>query len=144
MCWALLACITGGPCARAHRRRSMRAREVRITGSASACSHRRRRTRTHKRASPAAHAHAHRRLFMRPRAAHARAHRQRFHSHACGAHHRRLMRTRAFTLWGVTVVAAYLARLANLRCSRRLRGRGASANGGFARGPARGPCLRLD
>ncbi len=41
---------------------------------------------------------------------------------------------------GGGVVAAYLARLTNLRCSRSLRGLGASANGSSACGPARGPC----
>ncbi len=119
----------------------------------------------------AAHAHAHRRRFMCTRAApitcgtcararslslvhaHACGARARsspaVHVHTCGAHHRRRMRTdgtRAFTL-GRGVIAAYLARLANLRCSRSLRERGASANGGsaayaYARGPAHGPCRR--
>ncbi len=59
--------IAGGACTRAHRRRFMLTRELRITSGASACAHRRRRTRTliacgscaHvRRPSPAAHAHA--------------------------------------------------------------------------------------
>jgi hypothetical protein len=128
--------IAGGACTRAHRRRFTRTRVVHITGVASACGQR-------KHASPAAHAHAHRRWFMRTRAAHAHAPRRRF------------MRTRAAPItggacarvhsrWWWGVVAAYLARFANLQCSRSLRGGGASADGSSARGPARGPCRRLD
>jgi hypothetical protein len=111
--------ISGCLCARVHHRRRIHTRALR----ASACAHRRWRTRTLiafgscARSSPEVHVHT------------------------PGAHHRRRMRsddTRAFTLRG-GVVAAYLDRLANpgLRCSRSLCGRGASANGSSACGPAR-------
>ncbi len=90
-----------------------------ITGSACARAHRRRFMRTH-----AAYAHAHRRRFMRTSAAP-------ITTHAC------------IHVGGGGFVAAYLARLADLQCSRSLRGRGASADGSSACGPARGP-WRLD
>ncbi len=102
-------------------------------------------------ASPAAHPHARIAVGARARV---RAHHRRRTVRARNAHRRRLMCTRAVpTTCGACtrvqsrlegVVAAYLARLANLRCSRSLRRRGASADGSSARGPARGPCRRID
>jgi hypothetical protein len=110
--------IAGGSCA--HMRRPSPAAHARISGGARA------------RTSPSVHAHA---CGARARSSPA------VHVHTSGAHHWRRTRTRVFTLGG-GVVAAYLARLANLRCSRSFRGRGASANGSSASRPARGPCRR--